>query len=104
MKDRILLKFLRNKASELEIRQVLEWVETSPKNWHYLNSLDLVDSALLFWGHRLKAQGFDAAVCKTFDTHGPKSGFASQYQTSDTWKASKDRQKIAIPLNPYTAI
>ncbi len=43
MEDRILLKFLRNKASELEIRQVLEWVETSPKNWHYLNSLDLVD-------------------------------------------------------------
>ena len=60
MEDRILLKFLQNKASDEEVRQVVEWVKESPEHQRYLNSLDFIDSALLFWKPQLETKAFDA--------------------------------------------
>ncbi len=64
MEDRILLKFLQNKASDEEVRQVVEWVKESPEHQRYLNSLDFVDSALVFWGPKLKTKSFDTPRSK----------------------------------------
>lgn len=54
MEDRILIRFLQNEATEEEVRSVVEWVKESPENQRYLDSLDFVDSALLFWGPKLR--------------------------------------------------
>lgn len=60
MENRILLKFLQNKASDEEVQQVVKWVKESPEHQRYLNTLDFVDSALLVWGPKLKTEVFDA--------------------------------------------
>ncbi len=67
MEDRILLKFLQNKASDEEVRQVVEWVKESPEHQRYLDSLDFIDSALLFWRPKLKAEVFDTPRSRTIN-------------------------------------
>jgi len=59
MENRILLKFLQNKASDEEVQQVVKWVKESPEHQRYLNSLDFIDSALLVWESKLKTEAFD---------------------------------------------
>lgn len=67
MEDRILLKFIKNEASDEEVRQVVEWVKESPEHQRYLDSLDFVDSALLFWEPKLKKQVSDAPRLRIVD-------------------------------------
>lgn len=59
MDDRILIRFLQNEASEEEVREVVKWAKESPENQRYLNSLDFVDSALLFWGPKLRRRSLN---------------------------------------------
>lgn len=78
MEDRILIKFLQNTASEAEIEKVIAWVKESPENQHYLDSLDFVDSALLFWEPKLKQKRIKTS-------HIPK---ITKWRTTVQWISS----------------
>lgn len=54
MEDITLLKFIRNEATPQELDAVLDWLDASPENRKYLNSLDDTDFALDLWTRRLK--------------------------------------------------
>lgn len=56
MEDCTLIKFLQGKASEKEVREVVAWVKESSDHQHYLDSIDSIDSALLFWESELKRE------------------------------------------------
>lgn len=62
MEDRLLIKFLKNKVSEKEIREVLDWLDESPANHDYLNALDEADFALQIWQTKLRREGFGTPV------------------------------------------
>ena len=54
MEDITLLKFIRNEATPQELDAVLDWLDASPENRKYLNSLDDTDFAFDLWTRRLK--------------------------------------------------
>ena len=54
MEDITLLKFIRNEATPQELEEVLDWLDASPENRKYLDSLDDADFALDLWERKLR--------------------------------------------------